>query len=131
MKALLFAIIALFAMGGTGTAADLPDKRIYKSPHPVGFGFICAAGPNCFLGSSSRTATGWTGGGGFEYALWSNVSAKAEYQYVNLGNGDAFNVVAVSSNGQPIPSLFTANYSGSNLNFHVVRAGINFRFASF
>jgi outer membrane immunogenic protein len=28
------------------------------------FAFNCVTGPNCFLGSSSRTGTGWTAGGG-------------------------------------------------------------------
>jgi len=48
---------------------------------------------------------------------------------VNLGGGDAVNVVAVSANGQPKQASFTAAYSGTN--FHVARAGINFRFGDF
>jgi outer membrane immunogenic protein len=45
-----------------------------------GFGFDCiAATPICFAGNSTRTATGWTAGGGFEFALSQNISLKAEY----------------------------------------------------
>ncbi len=93
---------------------------------PTNVGFMCNAGPNCFLGSSSRTATGWTAGGGFEYALWNNISVKAEYLYVNLG-GDAVNVVAQAPAGPGVTlSSFTAAYSPAD--FHVVRAGVNWKF---
>jgi opacity protein-like surface antigen len=54
------------------------------------FAYTCVAGPNCFLGNSSRTGTGWTAGGGD--VLWNNLSVKAEYLYVNLGGGDNVNV---------------------------------------
>lgn len=87
--------------------------------------FTCTTGPNCFLGSSSRTATGWTAGGGVEYAAWNNLSLKAEYLYVNLGGGNNVNVVAQNAFGF-IPISFTAAYS--RVDFHVVRAGINYRF---
>lgn len=89
------------------------------------FGFLCAAGINCFLGSSSRTATGWTAGGGLEYALWKNLSVKVEYLYVNLGGGDAITVVAQRS-APLLPSSFTAAYSSTE--FNVVRAGLNYTF---
>ena len=92
------------------------------------FGYDCVTGPNCFLGSSSRTPTGWTAGTGVEYAPWNNVSVKGEYLYVSLGGGDAVNVVAVNS-PSPNASSFTAAFNRTN--FHVVRAGINFRFGDF
>ena len=126
----------MLVYGTAGFAYGRVDQNVVLNSQPGpgdfgpgNFGFVCVAGPNCFLGSSSRTATGWTAGGGFEYALWGNVSAKGEYLYVNLGGGDAVSVVAVSSNGQPNASLFTAGYSGTN--FHMVRGGLNFRFGGF
>jgi outer membrane immunogenic protein len=89
------------------------------------FGYTCVAGPNCFLGSSSRTATGWTAGAGFEYAPWNNnVSIKGEYLYVSLG-GDAVNVVS-QAGGNPTLSSFTAAFSRTN--FSVVRVGLNYKF---
>jgi outer membrane immunogenic protein len=62
-----------------------------------GFSLNCITGPSCFFGNSSRISTGWTAGAGIEYALWSNVSLKAEYLYVNLGSGDTINVVTQST----------------------------------
>ena len=91
-----------------------------------GFGYNCNSNANCFLGSSSRTPTGWTAGAGLEYAPWNNVSVKAEYLYVNLGGGDAVNVVAQDGSGAT-PSSFTAAFSRTD--FHVIRGGLNFKFA--
>ena len=94
-----------------------------------GFSFNCITGSSgCFIGSSSRIDTGWTLGAGGEYALWNNTSVRLEYLYVNLGRGDAVNVVAQATQFGPptTPSSFTATYS--TLNFHVVRAGLNWRF---
>jgi outer membrane immunogenic protein len=34
---------------------------------------------------ASETRTGWTVGGGIEWAFWSNWSAKAEYDYYDFG----------------------------------------------
>ena len=81
------------------------------------------ASPNCFIGASSRTATGWTAGAGGEYAVSRNVTIKAEYLYVNLGGGDSFNVVAQSP---PAPSTFRAVWGIADL--HTVRAGLNYKF---
>jgi outer membrane immunogenic protein len=93
-----------------------------------GFSFNCSTGFGCFVGSSSRIDMGWTLGAGGEYALWNNTSVRLEYLYVNLGRGDAVNVVAQATQFGPAttPSSFTATYS--TLNFHVVRAGLNWRF---
>jgi outer membrane immunogenic protein len=90
--------------------------------------FSCDAnGPDCFLGSSSGAAFGWTAGGGGEYAVWDNVSLKAEYLYVNLGSAKNVDVVAVNGEGF-IPSSFTAGYS--RVDFHVVRFGLNYKFSN-
>jgi opacity protein-like surface antigen len=79
------------------------------------------------LGSSSRTATGWTAGAGFEYAPWNNnISIKGEYLYVSLGGGDAVNVVAQNSPTTPNASSFTVAYGRTN--FNVVRLGLNYKF---
>lgn len=78
-------------------------------------------GPNCFVGSSSRTATGWTAGAGGEYALSRNLTVRVEYLYINLGS-DSFNVVAQN----PAPSTFRANWGTTD--FNTVRFGINYKF---
>jgi outer membrane immunogenic protein len=67
---------------------------------------------------ASATNTGWTAGGGLEFALpgTSNWTAKAEYLHVDLGR---FNC-GVNCNGTP-----TDNVSAHN---DIVRAGVNYRF---
>jgi opacity protein-like surface antigen len=62
--------------------------------------------------------------------LWNNISVKAEYLFVDLGHGNATNVVAQGAppiNVGPLnPSSFTAGYSV--VDFHVVRVGLNWKF---
>jgi outer membrane immunogenic protein len=89
-----------------------------------GFGFLCATGLPCFLGASSRATVGWTVGAGSEFAISPNLTLKAEYLYANLA-GDTFTVRAVDGGGL-IPSSFQASFS--NIDLHVVRIGINYRF---
>lgn len=75
-----------------------------------------------FGGSLSRTqsANGWTIGAGVEYALTNNLSFKTEYLYVDLGD----------------KTLYAADYRFAtarldvDTRFHVVRAGLNWRFWS-
>jgi hypothetical protein len=78
--------------------------------------FNCTAGQTCFAGSSSRVATGWTAGFGTEYAFSSNITAKVEYAYVNLGGGDVVNVVAVAPTAGSRPSAFSATYGRMDFN---------------
>ena len=59
-------------------------------------------------------ATGWTVGGGLEYAFTNNLSAKIEGLYVNLDQDD---------NG-----FFAID---NDAEFGVVRAGLNFRFGTY
>lgn len=94
---------------------------------PPLFGYVCVAGPACFVGSGSRTATGWAAGGGIEYLFLRSWSLKAEYLYVNL-EGGSFPVVAVATSGVAgvAPASFTAAYS--DLDLHFVRLGVNRKF---
>ena len=78
-------------------------------------GDIKAATPG-FPGATETNA-GWTAGGGIEFALPGNWSAKAEYLHVDLGR---FNC-GVNCNGTP-----TDNVSMHN---DIVRAGVNYRFS--
>jgi outer membrane immunogenic protein len=77
-------------------------------------GDIRAATPG-FAGASN-TSAGWTAGGGIEFGLTGNWSAKAEYLYVDLGR---FNC-GVSCNGLPTDNV--------SMHDNVVRAGVNYRF---
>jgi len=77
-------------------------------------GDIRAATPG-FAGASDTNA-GWTAGGGIEFALPGNWTAKAEYLHVDLGR---FNC-GVSCNGTPTDNV--------SMHDDVVRAGVNYRF---
>lgn len=67
--------------------------------------------------STSHTWTGWTAGLGLEYAITQNLSFKAEYLYVDLGNH-----ALISEGDGSIYEHQTDN---------IVRVGINYRFDLF
>jgi outer membrane immunogenic protein len=72
--------------------------------------------------SISRTPmrTGWTVGGGFEYAITNNLTVKTEYLYVDLGNDAAlFNGLILGQVNANVHQKTTAN---------IVRAGLNYKF---
>ncbi|MBM3607163.1 MAG: porin family protein [Alphaproteobacteria bacterium] len=67
--------------------------------------------PAAFSNSSIRH--GYALGAGIEYAFTNNISAKAEYLYMNLGGGSVFGA----------PYVQTSGYSTS-----IIRAGVNYHF---
>jgi len=71
--------------------------------------------------SRSDTETGWTAGGGLEYAIGHHWSIKAEYLYVDVGDD--------SKVANPVPTIptFTTRYNWDH-QFHTVTAGLNFKF---
>jgi outer membrane immunogenic protein len=70
-----------------------------------------------FAGSTQRS--GSTVGGGLEYSLAKNWSAKAEYQYINLGRENLF---GTSTAG------VTLTTSAIRDRFSTVRFGVNYHF---
>jgi outer membrane immunogenic protein len=72
--------------------------------------------------STSNSEFGWTAGGGLEYGITDNVTAKIEYLYVNLQNG-SFSCPATCTGGP-----FTGSVS---FDTSLVRAGLNFKFNPF
>jgi outer membrane immunogenic protein len=62
--------------------------------------------------SEKKTHTGWTAGGGVEWALVDGWTAKVEYLYVALGSEEYF-----------APGGFDADF-----NSHTVKLGLNYRF---
>jgi outer membrane immunogenic protein len=73
---------------------------------------------NGWFGGGSRTATGWTAGGGLEYAFLPNWSAKVEYLYTNLG----------ADYGPLYAGPFIVGDSRQRAPLNAVRAGVNYRF---
>jgi len=114
-----------FAYGSvehTGTFTNPSGVSITVIGNPS---LICAANSTCFAGSSSDVATGWTLGGGLEYALWQNLMLRAEYFYVSLGS-KSVTETAVSFLPGTAPASFNASYSRTNIN--IARIGLSYRF---
>lgn len=89
-----------------------------------------AAEPYGISGASVKEAhTGWTVGGGVEWAITQSLSFKAEYLHIDLGEetynfkGEVFNI---SGPGTGVP--FDTDSFKSELTVDVVRGGINYRF---
>jgi len=78
-----------------------------------------ALGVRCHTGSGSYQA-GWTLGAGYEHAFTNNLTAKFEYLYTDFGSAK-FTSTNAGIAGQQL------NHS-AKLNFHTVRAGINYKF---
>jgi outer membrane immunogenic protein len=69
--------------------------------------------------SNKDTQWGWTLGGGLEYAVTDEVSARIEYRYTDLGKSD----VEAGGDDTPIDKLEFEN------RFHAVRAGLSWHFS--
>jgi outer membrane immunogenic protein len=117
---------------GTGGFAygRIERSGTYQNTGSLGFAILgppnvnCAAGATCFAGGSSTTASGWTAGGGFEWAFWQRWSVKAEYLYVDLGSAKSFTEVAT---GVSAPASFNVSLL-NRATINVVRAGLNYHF---
>ena len=66
--------------------------------------------------NTNKTYSGWTLGAGIEWAFWQRWSAKAEYLYVDFGNGPT---VALAPG-----FVLTTNHLTDNIG----RVGVNYRF---
>jgi outer membrane immunogenic protein len=83
--------------------------------------FAGAGGTNIVTTSSDKTVTGWTVGGGAEYAIWQNWSVKAEYLYAGFGT--------VSSTTNSFSGFPASNITFSHrLSEQIARAGLNYQF---
>jgi outer membrane immunogenic protein len=73
----------------------------------------------------TETKTGWTAGGGVEYALTNHWTVRAEYLHYDLG--DASRTQPQLSGGVPTGTGFGVHYS-FDTSGEIVRAGFNFKF---
>jgi outer membrane immunogenic protein len=71
--------------------------------------------------NSSGTSTGWTVGGGLEWALGNGWSVKGEYLYYDLGSENTFAAYTYGANN----STLTTSIDNTG---HIVRAGLNYKF---
>lgn len=72
--------------------------------------------------TSSDTRTGWAAGAGAEFAIDGNWSVKGEYLYTDLGDEEIFSY-ADEVFGAPVSAGLS-----SDVRFHTVRIGLNYRF---
>jgi len=66
--------------------------------------------------SASKTYTGWTLGAGLEWAFWNRWSAKAEYLYIDFGNGPTIALTPAFA------------ITSGRLTDNIGRVGVNYRF---
>jgi outer membrane immunogenic protein len=73
-----------------------------------------------FPSSASSTMTGWTAGGGLEYAFAGNWSAKVEGMFYNIGT--------ITTAGTAVPQVNFVEVKTYNVEGAVARVGLNWRF---
>ncbi len=94
--------VLIYATGG-GAAGDV--KATFSDPLTG------------FTGTTNSTEWGWTAGGGIEAALTENLTAKVEYLFVDLQDGNCSSTICPG-----VPAA-TVSFDAS-----LVRAGLNFKF---
>lgn len=105
-----------------GRAGYAFDRFLVYGTGGAAFGNVQASFSNDPV--SSATETGWTAGAGVEFALDRHWSAKAEYLFVDLGNGSCTTACAIANpNGPPLIPDVAVKFEES-----IVRGGINYRF---
>jgi outer membrane immunogenic protein len=82
--------------------------------------FFGGVGPEA--ASVSQTKTGWTAGGGVEYAVTGNWSVKVEYLYVSFGT------LSTTSFHPTLNSTAIFTHQTDDLRVHIARVGLNYRF---
>lgn len=109
----LFYATGGFAYGGVSGASSITLQNIYPN----------RAYTYQYNASSSATRTGYTVGGGLEYAFTPLWSLKGEYDYLDFGSGgDGFI-------GYHTPLARARGYYHGEQNYNTVRLGLNFKIA--
>jgi outer membrane immunogenic protein len=123
--------LLVFATGGLAYGRDkaavsigLPGGGLISfGGTPDGTTFSCST-PVCLAGAGSRTSTGWTAGGGIEYALSNSFSITAEYLHIDLDMQQTFIMrVVPPGGGNALMSASVSDYS-----VDIVRVGMNYKF---
>lgn len=86
------------------------------------FSYVDSLGFSAFH-SESDTRTGWTAGGGVEWAFLPNWSAKVEYLYVDLGRSPGFWLNQLNAAGA---TPLSVRQDGLENRFHTVKVGLNY-----
>jgi outer membrane immunogenic protein len=99
-----------FAYGGAHTSASVVAN---------GTGAV-------WTGSNNPVRTGWTIGGGVEYAITQNIALRGEYLYYDLGK----QATITAGNAAAVAALGTATFLSTSTQYNgsVVRAGVDYKF---
>jgi outer membrane immunogenic protein len=108
---------------GTGGLAfgNAENSVSYRDTYPANGAVITGST------SESKLKVGWTAGVGAEYVFASKWTMKAEWLYVDLGRSTINGVNNVELAGPAPFPIFTTSQVVRN-DFHVLRAGVNYRF---
>jgi outer membrane immunogenic protein len=111
----------LFVTGGLAMGRVSSSGSVYTSYQTAPIGPY-----DVWAGSSSSTRTGYTIGGGFEYALSEHWTAKTEYLYYDLGNvSHPLNVIISNQGPGSYPTLGSTI---SSVRGSIIRVGLNYQF---
>jgi outer membrane immunogenic protein len=75
-----------------------------------------------FTGSGSPSNDGWLVGAGVEWAFWRNLSARIEYNYLNLSN------TSYTIRAGTVGFTATDTFNVSNRSVNIVQLGLNYKF---
>ena len=114
---------ALFYVTGGAAFTQMKLSTSTFALVPVPNGINCAAF-HCGASSDSSIKTGWTVGGGLEWALNRNWSVKGEYLFADFGSVTT-NTVHNGIDPPAVPSVITTS---ADFTVQVARVGINYRF---
>jgi outer membrane immunogenic protein len=88
-----------------------------------------SAAPAAHYGRSTSDVTGWTAGGGLEMAVTNRVTIGAEYLFVSLDAADNFRATSPGNfPGGCTPTNCNFNVHSGDLDLHIIRAKVNFKF---
>lgn len=110
-----FALMDRLLIYGTGGFAFGQSVASFSAVAP-------AADPPLAGFTTNRASTGWTAGGGVEYAFLDNLSVKAEYLYYNLGRTTGTIVYQYAPDFSTLTGV-------TRHNGNIVRAGLNYKFS--
>lgn len=116
--------VLLYATGGLALRDSDNDNKNLTFATPF---FVPGAG-TAIARNGKPNDTGYAVGGGIEYAFTPNITGKIEGLYVDFGSSGRNNVVGATNTGAPIVG---SGRGGSNDDFALVRAGINYKFTMF
>ncbi len=114
-----FAPICRLLIYGTG-GLRLWQCRLFRPTANFDNGHALPQFPNF-----TETKTGWTAGGGIEYAISNHWTVRAEYLHYDLG--DEHRTAARATGGVPAGPPFAVRYN-FDTSGEIVRGGLNFKF---